>query len=119
VTCENASPHSGSLPFADTEGVTGSNPVAPTRHTYRWIRRSQERLGQGDVGGAGLEPADEVRRHRVLKGAHGRLQPFRHLLRQRPGREPLSTSRATRSGWVTATHRAVKQLPEWPTRVAR
>jgi hypothetical protein len=36
-----------------------------------------------------------------------------------PAGEPLSTSRATRLGWVTATRRAVKQLPEWPTRVAR
>jgi hypothetical protein len=31
ATCENGGPHSGSLHFADTEGVTGSNPVAPTR----------------------------------------------------------------------------------------
>jgi hypothetical protein len=32
---------------------------------------------------------------------------------------PISTSRATRSGWTSATHRATKQLPEWPTSVAR
>jgi hypothetical protein len=30
VTWENGSEHSGSLCFADTEEVTGSNPVAPT-----------------------------------------------------------------------------------------
>jgi hypothetical protein len=30
VTWENGSEHSGSRGFADTEGVTGSNPVAPT-----------------------------------------------------------------------------------------
>jgi hypothetical protein len=30
VTCNNKLPHSGSLHFADTEEVTGSNPVAPT-----------------------------------------------------------------------------------------
>jgi hypothetical protein len=32
VTWENELPHSGSPDFADTEEVTGSNPVAPTRH---------------------------------------------------------------------------------------
>jgi hypothetical protein len=31
-TCDNRASHSGSLCFADTEEVTGSNPVAPTRH---------------------------------------------------------------------------------------
>ena len=30
VTWENGVEHSGSRGFADTEGVTGSNPVAPT-----------------------------------------------------------------------------------------
>jgi hypothetical protein len=30
VTWENGVEHSGSPQFADTEGVTGSNPVAPT-----------------------------------------------------------------------------------------
>ena len=30
ATCGNGRPHSGSLEFADTEEVTGSNPVAPT-----------------------------------------------------------------------------------------
>jgi hypothetical protein len=30
ATCGNGRPHSGSLDFADTEEVTGSNPVAPT-----------------------------------------------------------------------------------------
>jgi hypothetical protein len=32
ATWANGSLHSGSRGFADTEGVTGSNPVAPTRH---------------------------------------------------------------------------------------
>jgi hypothetical protein len=31
ATWENGLPHSGSVDFADTEEVTGSNPVAPTR----------------------------------------------------------------------------------------
>jgi hypothetical protein len=35
VTWENGVEHSGSLCFADTEGVTGSNPVAPTNHRCR------------------------------------------------------------------------------------
>jgi hypothetical protein len=35
VTWENGSWHSGSLCFADTEEVTGSNPVAPTRYRRR------------------------------------------------------------------------------------
>ena len=30
MTWGNGEPHSASPPFADTEGVTGSNPVAPT-----------------------------------------------------------------------------------------
>jgi hypothetical protein len=38
------------------------------------------------VGGAGLELADEIRRHRVGQGSHGRLQSHRHLGGQRPGR---------------------------------
>jgi hypothetical protein len=32
ATWENGVEHSGSRGFADTEEVTGSNPVAPTRH---------------------------------------------------------------------------------------
>ena len=46
----------------------------------------QERLGQGEVGGAGLELADKAGRHRVGQGPHGRLQPRRHLGGQRPSR---------------------------------
>ena len=34
-TCGNGRPHSGSRWFADTEEVTGSNPVAPTTHQRR------------------------------------------------------------------------------------
>jgi hypothetical protein len=33
--------------------------------------------------------------------------------------EPISTSRATRSGWRSATRRATKLPIEWPTTVAR
>ena len=51
ATWENGSEHSGSLGFADTEEVTGSNPVAPTAAAL--TRHFADMLGQIVVENSG------------------------------------------------------------------
>jgi hypothetical protein len=71
------------------------------------------------VGGDPLELPCELRRHRVLQRSHGRLSSRTAWLSPSDPGQPISTSPATRSGWSSATRRAVKQLPECPTKLAR
>src|SRR4029453_5500874 len=59
ATWENGSKHSGSLYFADTEGVTGSNPVAPTAHP---LSSAFAQMPARQVDGIGRRKRSAVRR---------------------------------------------------------
>ena len=71
------------------------------------------------MGGAGLELARKGRRHRVLRACTAAWNANTASLPASDTGAPISTSRLRRSGWVSATCRAVKALPEWPTTVTR
>src|SRR4029450_1435630 len=84
VTWENGSEHSGSLWFADTEEVTGSNPVAPTNNTLTSRNAGQTAvrlppIGEESVLPFGMRSAGWNLLHRVtdrLTSTFGDWLPF-------------------------------------------
>jgi hypothetical protein len=80
VTWENGVEHSGSLCFADTEEVTGSNPVAPTTVLAGHSVVDPEPVSLTSwLGRAGAAPHP----HRRARGPF-QARPLGHQARQRP-----------------------------------
>jgi hypothetical protein len=70
-----------------------------------WQPAARRTLRAGGRERRPLQLPRELHRHRVLQGSHRRLQLQLLLAVANDPGEPLRTSRATRSGWASATRR--------------
>jgi hypothetical protein len=94
ATCGNGLPHSGSRGFADTEEVTGSNPVAPTTI----------------LAGHGVASVEPVPLATWLGRAGAARRPRRQARLISPGPSTLTP------GSATTTQSSRSSRPRWPPR---